>query len=90
MFFVSGFFEPFFYLLSIGVGLNKLVGALHVGDQVVPYTTYVAPGLLAVVGHERRHLRLDVQHLLQAEDRQDLRRRAVHSRSAPATWPWAS
>jgi lipooligosaccharide transport system permease protein len=44
---VSGFFEPFFYLLSIGVGLNKLVGALHVGSQVVKYTAYVAPGLLA-------------------------------------------
>ena len=26
IFFVSGFFEPFFYLLSIGVGLSKLVG----------------------------------------------------------------
>ena len=24
--FVSGFFEPLFYLLSIGIGLNKLVG----------------------------------------------------------------
>ena len=45
--FVSGFFEPFFYLLSIGVGLNKLVGALHVGNTVVAYTAYVAPGLLA-------------------------------------------
>ena len=45
--FVSGFFEPFFYLLSIGVGLSKLVGALHIGSEVVPYTAYVAPGLLA-------------------------------------------
>jgi lipooligosaccharide transport system permease protein len=45
--FVSGFFEPFFYLLSIGVGLNKLVGALHIGRAVVAYTAYVAPGLLA-------------------------------------------
>ena len=35
---VSGFFEPFFYLLSIGVGLNKLVGGIHVGTQVVKYT----------------------------------------------------
>jgi lipooligosaccharide transport system permease protein len=47
MIFVSGFFEPFFYLLSIGVGLSKLVGALHIGPHVVPYTEYVAPGLLA-------------------------------------------
>ena len=45
--FVSGFFEPFFYLLSIGVGLNKLVGALHIGNTVVAYSAYVAPGLLA-------------------------------------------
>ena len=47
IYFVSGFFEPFFYLLSIGVGLSKLVGAIHVGHSVVPYTAYVAPGLLA-------------------------------------------
>ena len=44
---LSGFFEPFFYLLSIGVGLNNLVGGIHVGSQVVKYTAYVAPGLLA-------------------------------------------
>jgi len=47
IYFVSGFFEPFFYLLSIGVGLSKLVGAIHVGAAVIPYTAYVAPGLLA-------------------------------------------
>ena len=47
IFFVSGFFEPFFYLLSIGVGLGTLVGAVRVGHAVIPYTTYVAPGLLA-------------------------------------------
>ncbi|MGH9917774.1 MAG: ABC transporter permease, partial [Nitrososphaerales archaeon] len=47
IFFVSGFFEPFFYLLSIGVGLNKLVGSLSIGGHVVAYTVYVAPGLLA-------------------------------------------
>jgi lipooligosaccharide transport system permease protein len=46
-FLVTGFFEPFFYLLSIGVGLNHLVGALHIGAKLVPYTSYVAPGLLA-------------------------------------------
>jgi lipooligosaccharide transport system permease protein len=46
-FLVTGFFEPFFYLLSIGVGLNHLVGALHVGGRTVAYTGYVAPGLLA-------------------------------------------
>ena len=44
---VSGFFEPFFYLLSIGLGLNHLVGHLRLGGHVVGYATYVAPGLLA-------------------------------------------
>ena len=47
IFFVSGFFEPFFYLLSIGVGLDHLVGALPLGTRTVAYTSYVAPGLLA-------------------------------------------
>ena len=44
---VSGFFEPFFYLLSIGIGLNTLVGPLDINGVVVPYTAFVAPGLLA-------------------------------------------
>jgi lipooligosaccharide transport system permease protein len=47
VFLVSGFFEPFFYLLSIGVGLNPLVGSIDVGGKMVPYTLFVAPGLLA-------------------------------------------
>jgi len=46
-FMVSGFFEPFFYLVSIGVGLSKLVGAIHVAGHAFPYTVFVAPGLLA-------------------------------------------
>ncbi len=44
---VSGFFEPLFYLLSIGIGLNHLVGNLSVGSRVVSYATFVAPGMLA-------------------------------------------
>jgi lipooligosaccharide transport system permease protein len=44
---VSGLFEPLFYLLSIGLGLNKLVGGLSIGSHVVRYTAYVAPGLMA-------------------------------------------
>jgi lipooligosaccharide transport system permease protein len=48
IFFVSGFFEPFFYLLSIGVGLSKLVPKpIPLGHELIPYTLYVAPGLLA-------------------------------------------
>ncbi len=46
-FIVSGFFEPFFYLLSIGLGLNHLVGNLDLAGRSVVYAKYVAPGLLA-------------------------------------------
>jgi lipooligosaccharide transport system permease protein len=47
IFLVSGFFEPLFYLLSIGLGLNHLVGHLDLNGRAIPYTDYVAPGLLA-------------------------------------------
>lgn len=47
MYLFSGFFEPFLYLLSIGVGLGHLVGNLQVGGRAVTYAQYVAPGLLA-------------------------------------------
>jgi lipooligosaccharide transport system permease protein len=47
IFLVSGFFEPLFYLLSIGVGLSHLVGPISVDGHQVPYTAFVAPGLLA-------------------------------------------
>jgi lipooligosaccharide transport system permease protein len=47
-FLVSGFFEPFFYLLSLGIGLNHLIGTVQVGSTVVTYAAFVAPGLLAV------------------------------------------
>jgi lipooligosaccharide transport system permease protein len=43
----SGFFEPVFYLLSIGVGLGALVGEVAVDGRTLEYTSFVAPGLLA-------------------------------------------
>ena len=44
----SGFFEPLFYLLSIGFGLGQLVGDVAgPGGQLIPYTLFVAPALLA-------------------------------------------
>jgi lipooligosaccharide transport system permease protein len=43
---VSGFFEPLFYLLSISIGLNALVGHLHVDGRWVSYALFVAPGML--------------------------------------------
>lgn len=45
---LSGVAEPVFYLLSIGIGIGKLVGGVpgpH--GTTVPYAVYVAPGLLA-------------------------------------------
>ncbi len=44
---VSGFFEPLFYLLSIGVGISRLVDGFAVDGRQVDYTTYIAPALLA-------------------------------------------
>jgi lipooligosaccharide transport system permease protein len=45
---VSGFFEPVFYLLSLGVGIGALVGTVAGPDgQPIDYTTFVAPALLA-------------------------------------------
>ncbi len=44
----SGVAEPLFYLLSIGVGLGKLVGTVTgPGGHPVTYATFVAPALLA-------------------------------------------
>lgn len=44
----SGFFEPLFYLFSIGVGLGALVGdVLGPGGDLIPYEEFVAPALLA-------------------------------------------
>jgi lipooligosaccharide transport system permease protein len=46
--FVSGVVEPLFYLLSIGVGLGKLVGSVQgPGGTTVTYAAFVAPALLA-------------------------------------------
>ncbi len=45
---LSGFFEPLFYLGSIGFGLGALVGSVNgPGGQPVSYQLFVAPALLA-------------------------------------------
>ncbi len=44
---LSGFFEPVFYLFSIGVGIGALIGQLTVDGRVVSYPAFVAPALLA-------------------------------------------
>lgn len=46
--FISGFFEPVFYLFSIGVGLGALVQTVTTeGGSVVDYADFVAPAMLA-------------------------------------------
>lgn len=45
---VSGFFEPVFYLLALGVGFGKLVHAVAgPTGSPISYTAFVAPALLA-------------------------------------------
>jgi lipooligosaccharide transport system permease protein len=45
---VSGFFEPLFYLLSIGIGVGALVGDIRlINGSVMPYAMFVAPAMLA-------------------------------------------
>jgi lipooligosaccharide transport system permease protein len=46
---LSGFFEPIFYLLSMGLGLGALVGTITTETgREVPYAAFIAPALLAV------------------------------------------
>jgi lipooligosaccharide transport system permease protein len=45
--FVSGFFEPLFYLFALGIGVGTLVGAVEVAGEPVSYRDFVAPALLA-------------------------------------------
>lgn len=44
---VSGFFEPVFFLLGLGIGVGALVGEIEVGGRLVAYEEFVAPALLA-------------------------------------------
>lgn len=46
--FVSGFFEPVFYLVAMGQGLGSLVGSVPGPDGMpISYAAFIAPGLLA-------------------------------------------
>ena len=44
---LSGFLEPVFYLLSLGVGLGHLIGGIQVAGHTYGYRDFVAPALLA-------------------------------------------
>ena len=45
--FLTGFLEPVFYLLSIGVGVGKLIPSFDFNGHAIPYAEFVAPGMLA-------------------------------------------
>jgi lipooligosaccharide transport system permease protein len=46
---LSGFFEPVFYLASMGIGLGALIGDVQTSGGVdVSYAAFIAPALLAV------------------------------------------
>ncbi|GLY30275.1 ABC transporter permease [Kineosporia sp. NBRC 101731] len=44
---LSGFFEPLFYLLSLGTGIGVLVGGVEYGGKSFSYQEFIAPALLA-------------------------------------------
>jgi lipooligosaccharide transport system permease protein len=44
---LSGFFEPLFYLVGLGIGVGTLVGDLTYGGRTLSYEEFVAPALLA-------------------------------------------
>jgi lipooligosaccharide transport system permease protein len=44
---VSGFFEPLFYLVGLGIGVGALVGEISYGGKSIAYEEFVAPALLA-------------------------------------------
>jgi lipooligosaccharide transport system permease protein len=46
--FLPPLLEPVLYILAFGLGLGALVGDLQTGTQSVSYTTFIAPGLVAV------------------------------------------
>lgn len=46
---LSGFFEPVFYLASMGIGLGALIGDVQTSQGIeVSYAAFIAPALLAV------------------------------------------
>ena len=45
--FLTGFLEPVFYLLSIGIGVGQLIETFELNGEPIPYAEFVAPGMLA-------------------------------------------
>ena len=83
--FLTGFAEPLLYLLSIGVGVGELVGDLQGRGPVRRLRDLRRARPARGGGHERRHLRHDVQLLRQVQVRAHLRRHARHAAAHHAT-----
>ncbi len=45
--FVSGFFEPVFYLAAVGFGVGRFVETVPYEGAEIPYAVFLAPGMLA-------------------------------------------
>ncbi|MFA6299253.1 MAG: ABC transporter permease [Nocardioides sp.] len=45
--FITGFLEPVFYLLSIGIGVGQLIDTFEFNGRAIPYAEFVAPAMLA-------------------------------------------
>jgi lipooligosaccharide transport system permease protein len=46
--FLPPLLEPFLYLAAFGVGLGVMVGRINYAGTNIPYTTFIAPALIAV------------------------------------------
>lgn len=46
--FLPPLLEPLLYLAAFGVGLGVMVGQVHYAGASIPYTTFIAPALIAV------------------------------------------
>ncbi len=44
---LSGFVEPVLYLFAFGYGMGNLIGDIEVQSQLIKYSTFIAPALLA-------------------------------------------
>lgn len=47
MAFVSGFFEPLFYLGAVGFGVGRFIDSISYQGAEISYATFMAPGMLA-------------------------------------------
>lgn len=46
--FIPPLLEPLFYLIAFGVGLGVMVGRVNYAGSNIPYTTFIAPALIAI------------------------------------------